>query len=68
MCPLNVNTDVRITGNTFAEFLNNAIKIYGLQYYINNTIELFGEVVPGISIFPSTEFDIGAGISARYYF
>ncbi len=41
---------------------------FGLQYFINNNIEVFGEVVPGISLIPSTEFDVDAGIGARYYF
>ena len=40
----------------------------GLQYYIINQLELFGELVPGISVYPSTSFDLNAGIGIRYYF
>ena len=40
----------------------------GLQYYITDQLELFGEVVPGISLIPETSFDLDAGIGLRYYF
>lgn len=40
----------------------------GLQYYIIEELELFGEIVPGISLFPATGFDLDAGIGIRYYF
>jgi len=40
----------------------------GLQYFIVPRVEVFGEIVPGIYLFPDTDFDLDGGIGARYYF
>ena len=41
----------------------------GLQVFlIKNKLELFGEIVPGILLIPSTGFDIDGGIGLRYHF
>jgi len=40
----------------------------GLQFYVIDRVELFGEIAPGISVYPATDFDIDGGIGARYYF
>jgi hypothetical protein len=41
---------------------------FGLQYYFIPELELFGEVVPGLLLFPATDFDIDFGIGLRYHF
>ncbi len=40
----------------------------GLQYYVIPELELFIEAAPGIQLFPSTAFDIDAGLGIRYHF
>ncbi len=40
----------------------------GIRYYVVPALELFCEIVPGISVIPSTDFDGDAGIGIRYYF
>jgi hypothetical protein len=40
----------------------------GIQWYALPELELFGEIVPGISLFPSTGFDMDLGIGVRYHF
>lgn len=40
----------------------------GLQYFVVPKVEIFGEIVPGIYLFPDTDFDMDGGIGARYYF
>ncbi len=40
----------------------------GLQYFIDEQFELFGEIVPGMKIVPATDFDLDAGIGIRFYF
>jgi len=40
----------------------------GVQYYVIKDLELFCEIVPGISLYPSTEVDFDAGIGIRYFF
>ena len=39
----------------------------GLQWFPFNNLELFGEIVPGLALFPATGFDWDAGIGARFY-
>jgi hypothetical protein len=42
---------------------------FGLNYLFDTVpLDAFLEVAPGIGLFPSTKFDIGAGIGIRYYF
>ena len=41
---------------------------FGLQYFILKELELFGEIVPGISLIPATDIDFDFGIGVRYYF
>jgi hypothetical protein len=41
---------------------------FGLQWYPVEKLELFGEIVPGMFVFPATVFDIDVGIGARYHF
>ncbi|MFA7568040.1 MAG: hypothetical protein WCY01_13520 [Alkalispirochaeta sp.] len=40
----------------------------GLQWYVLPNLELFGEVVPGLQVVPSTGFDIDAGLGIRIHF
>lgn len=40
----------------------------GLQWYATENIELFGEVVPGIQLIPSTAPDVDAGLGVRFHF
>jgi hypothetical protein len=40
----------------------------GIQYFIIPEFEVFAEIVPGIYLVPDTDFDMDAGIGARYYF
>ncbi len=40
----------------------------GVQWFVIPKVEIFAELVPGISLFPGTDFDIDGGIGARYYF
>jgi hypothetical protein len=40
----------------------------GLQWYATPELEIFGEIVPGMFIIPSTDFDIDLGIGIRYHF
>lgn len=39
----------------------------GLRYFVVPKVELFGEIVPGIYLFPDTDFDMDGGIGVRYY-
>ncbi len=41
---------------------------FGLQWYAMPELEVFGELVPALMVFPATEFDIDAGIGIRYHF
>ncbi|TAL36739.1 MAG: hypothetical protein EPN93_07920 [Spirochaetes bacterium] len=40
----------------------------GLSFMALPKLELFAEIAPGISLLPSTAFDLDAGIGARWYF
>lgn len=41
----------------------------GIAYYINDVpVELFGEVAPRISVYPSTNFGLDVMVGARYRF
>ena len=41
----------------------------GLSYLFEGTpLDVFIEVVPGITILPNTQFDMGGGIGVRYWF
>lgn len=40
----------------------------GLQWYFMPSFELFGELVPGFAILPSSAFDFSGGIGLRYHF
>jgi len=40
----------------------------GIQWYFMPSFELFGELVPGLAILPSTGFDFSGGIGLRYHF
>ncbi|MBN1897938.1 MAG: DUF3996 domain-containing protein [Spirochaetes bacterium] len=39
----------------------------GLQLFVVDNLEIFGEVAPGILLIPNTDFDIDAGIGLRFY-
>ena len=41
---------------------------FGLQWYPMEQLEVFGELVPVLSLFPATEFDMDFGIGLRYHF
>jgi hypothetical protein len=48
--------------------LNLGLRIpFGLQYIIQR-VELFGEIVPGIALYPATDIDIDGGIGVRILF
>lgn len=40
----------------------------GIQYFLIDEVEFFGEAVPGISLYPATDFDLDLAIGARYNF
>lgn len=40
----------------------------GVQWYALPELEVFGEIVPGISLFPNTGFDMDVGIGVRCHF
>jgi hypothetical protein len=41
----------------------------GLVYFVpGSPIDIFGEIVPILDFAPSTDFQVNAGIGARYYF
>jgi hypothetical protein len=40
----------------------------GLQFFPLPELEIFAEIVPGISLFPDTAFDLEGGVGARWYF
>ena len=41
----------------------------GLNYLFESTpLDAFVEIAPGIGLYPSTRFDLGAAIGIRYYF
>jgi hypothetical protein len=51
------------------DFLGIGVRVpLGLEFFIIPEVEIFGELVPGISLFPDTDFDLDGGIGARYYF
>ena len=54
----------------FASDLGLGIRIpLGLAYHFDSApLEIFAEVVPGLSLLPATDFYIGGGIGIRYYF
>lgn len=49
--------------------MNIGIRIpLGLQYFFNENIEAFGEIAPGLNIYPATDFGIDFAIGVRYNF
>jgi len=40
----------------------------GIQWYFMPAFELFGELVPGFAILPTSGFDFSGGIGLRYHF
>ena len=40
----------------------------GLQGFVLKNLEIFGEIVPGLMIVPSTDFDVDAGVGVRLHF
>lgn len=40
----------------------------GVSFYALPELEIFAEIVPGIALFPDTEFDLDGGIGLRYHF
>jgi len=41
----------------------------GLAYHFDSApLEIFAEIVPGLSLLPATDFYLGGGIGIRYYF
>ena len=40
----------------------------GIQWYFIPAFELFGELAPGMTILPSSGFNLSAGIGLRYHF
>lgn len=42
---------------------------FGISYIFSDVpVDLFGEIVPILDVFPDTEFDVNAAVGARFYF
>jgi hypothetical protein len=54
----------------FAADLGLGIRVpLGLAYHFDSApLEIFAEIVPGLSLLPATDFYLGGGIGIRYYF
>ena len=54
----------------FSDDANIGVRVpLGLDYIFSNApVDIFVEVVPILDLAPSTDFDFGAGIGARYWF
>jgi len=54
----------------FASDMGLGIRIpVGLAYHFADApLEIFGEIAPGLSLLPATDFYFGGGIGIRYYF
>lgn len=66
---LGAGAKIRINLNQNTDIFNIGFRVpVGIQWWASNEIEIFGEIAPGLLLFPSTSFDISAGIGLRYYF
>lgn len=54
----------------FQDDLNIGLRIpVGISWLLDAApVEIFAEIAPGVGIVPETDFELGAGIGARYYF
>ena len=55
---------------TLASDLGLGVRVpIGLAYHFDGApLEIFAEIVPGLSLLPSTDFYFGGGIGIRYFF
>jgi hypothetical protein len=72
--PLNwyfgVGGKLQILGdNDDSDELRAGVRVpFGIQWYVLPRLELFGEIVPGVSVIPETDLDVDGGIGIRYHF
>ena len=60
---------VRLNLNQNTDTFNIGLRIpVGIQWWPAKELEVFGEIAPGLLLFPATDFDVSAGIGLRYYF
>lgn len=54
----------------FRDDLNIGLRIpVGISWLLDVApVEIFAEIAPGVGIIPETDFELGAGLGARYYF
>ena len=54
----------------FQDDLNIGLRIpVGISWLLDAApVEIFAEIAPGVGIVPETDFELGAGLGARYYF
>jgi hypothetical protein len=66
---LGAGAKVRLNLNQNTDTINVGLRIpIGVQWWPAKELEVFAEIAPGLLLFPSTDFDISAGIGLRYYF
>lgn len=66
---LGAGAKVRLNLNQNTDTFNIGLRIpVGIQWWPAKELEVFGEIAPGLLLFPSTDFDVSAGIGLRYYF
>lgn len=66
---LGAGAKVRLNLNKNTDTVNIGLRIpVGIQWWPAKELEVFGEIAPGLLLFPATDFDISAGIGIRYYF
>ena len=65
---LGIGGKLRLWTNQSSSNIGLGLRIpIGLQWFPFNNLELFGELVPGLSFLPGTGFDWDAAIGARFY-
>lgn len=54
----------------FEDKLNMGLRIpLGASWLLNAVpVEIFAEIAPGVGLIPETDFELGAGFGARFYF
>lgn len=54
----------------FEDDLNMGLRIpFGVSWLLDEVpVEVFAEIAPGVGLIPETDFELGAGLGARFYF